>query len=88
MPNKKDEPHVFTPIHQWVQNQKKRWLEVNQQHDTSSSSSLSNENDGQQQQLSETDANNVADTTLASSDIHNNHKDNVSELRRIAKGHR
>jgi hypothetical protein len=83
MPNDKEEPHVFTPIHQWVQDQKKRWL------DTSSSSSVSNEKDNQQQQLSETGSNNlVADITKSSSDTHNNHNDNVSELRRIAKGHR
>jgi hypothetical protein len=71
-----DEPHIFTPLHQWAQTQKKRWLVENKQQAIESDTNA----------VSTTD--DAAASTLSSPMSNTNHNDNVSELRRIAKGHR
>ena len=90
IPNNENEPHVFTPIHQWVRDQKKRWLLTNNQHGASSSASKYNDNPSGQQTRSENDASaNIANSeAIASAATRNNHIDNVSELRRISRGYR
>lgn len=92
-PNNDNEPHVFAPIHEWVSDQKKRWLLANNQLDASSSASNDNDNHSGPQTRSENDIND-ASTDIARSEAipstttRNNHMDNVSELRRISKGYR
>ena len=85
-PNHVDEPHVFTPIQQWAQNQKKRWFAEN----LPQSSEL-NGNSAILTTGPTTTAKNTADidgTALSASKFNSNHNDNISELQRIAKGHR
>ena len=77
-----NEPHIFTPIHQWVQTQKERlFAETKQQ---------SNELDAVNDAITTTtdDMNAVTSAGQITSKPKNNHNDNISELLRIAKGHR
>lgn len=77
------EDHVFTPINVWVYNQKKRFITATD-NAASQSSEIENSKDNN------TTAIITPTTTMISSETHgntNNHNDNISELRRIAKGH-
>jgi hypothetical protein len=72
-PNQNDEPHIFTPIHKWVQTQKTRWLAENKQQSFDAEAHTSTAD--------------IAAVPQLSSNPNNNHHNNISELRRIAKGH-
>lgn len=81
-PNSDVEPHIFTPIHQWVKSQKHRWfVESNQQSKEELDTNRTMTNNA-------TNTVDAAAENLSSSKVYNNHDDNISELRRIAKGHR
>jgi hypothetical protein len=85
-PNRDEEPHIFTPLQQWIQTQKKQWFSVNEQQQQSIQVSDTNS------AAVSTDTNNTADAAATSnvpSYKHiSNHQSNISELQRIAKGHR
>ena len=75
-----NEPHIFTPIHQWVQTQRERlFAETKQQ---------SKESDVNDAITTTDDTKAAASAAPSSSKPNNNHNDNISELLRIAKGHR